>query len=241
MITGKWKITLALALLSASSSVGKTQPQSPEKSSAVGSHQYFPAGAFNGSRSEDGSRAAWYACTLTALKEPSLFELRSTETSEVYRFLWLPSFHDPISVRLAIKPDGSGVVVARSVDRKTGLLVLKMRDKTIPNGTGKLTMDTVNDVGNAQVQDVLRELQDLQFWSLKTTEEAQTPTQEGTASTLQATMVPLPPLDGARWILEGVRGGQYHVVDRWSPKDDEYARLCRFLLTLAKVEEKNLY
>ena len=43
-------------------------------------------------------------------------------------------------------------------------------------------------------------------------------------------------LDGSQWILEGVRGGEYHVVDRWSPKDNSYSQLCKYLLRLGKVE-----
>jgi hypothetical protein len=26
-------------------------------------------------------------------------------------------------------------------------------------------------------------------------------------------------LDGAQWTLEGVKNGDYHIVDRWSPND----------------------
>jgi hypothetical protein len=47
-------------------------------------------------------------------------------------------------------------------------------------------------------------------------------------------------LDGAEWILEGVRGGKYHIVVRWcpdfrddSPQDAAFAGATRFLLELA--------
>lgn len=42
-------------------------------------------------------------------------------------------------------------------------------------------------------------------------------------------------LDGAQWILEGRRGTQYHVVDRWSPKTGAYREFCLSLLRLAAV------
>jgi len=56
-------------------------------------------------------------------------------------------------------------------------------------------------------------------------------------------------VDGARWVLEGVKNGEYHVVDRWSPEaagdkvasSQEFARLCRYFLRLGKVDVKNLY
>lgn len=37
-------------------------------------------------------------------------------------------------------------------------------------------------------------------------------------------------LDGAQWIMEGRKGSQYHVVDRWSPKSGAYRDFCLSLL-----------
>ena len=28
-------------------------------------------------------------------------------------------------------------------------------------------------------------------------------------------------IDGAQWIIEIVRGGRYHIIDRWSPRPDD--------------------
>ena len=43
--------------------------------------------------------------------------------------------------------------------------------------------------------------------------------------------------DGSRWILEGVRSGTYHVIDRWSPTEFQafkpYVELCLSFLQLA--------
>ena len=38
--------------------------------------------------------------------------------------------------------------------------------------------------------------------------------------------------DGAHAVLEGVKGGRYHVVDRWSPHETPYAKLVDFILGL---------
>jgi hypothetical protein len=35
--------------------------------------------------------------------------------------------------------------------------------------------------------------------------------------------------DGAQWIVEGVKDGQYHVVDRWSPEEGPYRKAALFL------------
>src|SRR5262249_54821281 len=76
--------------------------------------RYFPSGAFG--PSPQSFSETWYSSTLRALEEPSLFALRNDPSRRVYRFLWLPSFHRPISVRLTINADGSGSIVTRSVD-----------------------------------------------------------------------------------------------------------------------------
>ena len=39
--------------------------------------------------------------------------------------------------------------------------------------------------------------------------------------------------DGARWVLEGVREGRYHLVDRWTPESGDYQEACLYLLKLS--------
>jgi hypothetical protein len=49
----------------------------------------------------------WFQKYLRAMKEPSLRRLAEKDrTATVYRFLWLPSFHDPISVRFVKSDEG---------------------------------------------------------------------------------------------------------------------------------------
>jgi len=44
-------------------------------------------------------------------------------------------------------------------------------------------------------------------------------------------------VDGAQWIMEGVRYGDYHVVDRWSPQNGEIRSLGLYILRdLAKLK-----
>jgi len=39
--------------------------------------------------------------------------------------------------------------------------------------------------------------------------------------------------DGAQWVLEGVKGGRYHIVDRWSPRSGDYREACLYVLKLS--------
>ena len=49
-------------------------------------------------------------------------------------------------------------------------------------------------------------------------------------------------LDGSQWILEVVRGGEYKIVDRWSPKEGSAMRkIGDWFLATAKWDPKPLY
>jgi hypothetical protein len=145
---------------------------------------------------------------------------------QAYRFPWLPSFSRPISVRLTLNADGTGSIVARSVDRHAGLLT------KVPPDTEKLVVDKTIDVDKAPVQDVLAQLKGVAFWAMPT-EEEQTPL---FGAARQNPTVRVAEADGSRWILEVIRDGEYHIVDKWSPKENSYSQLCRYLLRLGDVE-----
>lgn len=50
-------------------------------------------------------------------------------------------------------------------------------------------------------------------------------------------------VDGARWIVEGVKDNKYHIVDRWSPEYENYRSACLYLLKISglKIKEKDIY
>jgi hypothetical protein len=211
-------------------------------------HPYFPTGVFYSSPIRDNSTAAWYAGALTELSEVSLLDLGSDKTIQVYRLLWLPSLHRPISVRVTINGDGSGSVVTRSTDKHASLIVAKTAKDKPANASGKLVVDVTGKVAEAEVQQVLKQLQSLEYWSMKTEDDTSSYVDE------QGRHFPVLGADGARWLLEGVKKGEYHVVDRRMPEypgsriapTQDYARLCRYLLRLGKVDvvdvkEKDVY
>jgi hypothetical protein len=68
----------------------------------------------------------------------------------------------------------------------------------------------------------LDRVEELKFWSLSTN-PPKNPNVFG--------------VDGAQWILEGVRDEQYHVVDRWSPPSGEVRTLgLAMLIDLARLK-----
>jgi hypothetical protein len=154
-----------------------------------------------------GLKAHWYLRQLQGLHEPSLFALTGKTTREVYRFLWLRTFHHPIAVRMDIQPDG------------TGMLTTKMCSGAGGYSPGKLVQNSNRKLDWTQVKEFLALIEREGFWT------APNPVNDQTGT------------DGSQWIIEGVKGGNYHVIDRWSPKQGPAHDLGLFLaFDLAKID-----
>ncbi|HMJ07490.1 MAG TPA: hypothetical protein VK468_00700, partial [Pyrinomonadaceae bacterium] len=62
---------------------------------------YFPVGAFNeGWEHSDSGANNWYGRFLKVMGEKPLLRSSNDDADEVYRFLWLRTFHHPVSVRI---------------------------------------------------------------------------------------------------------------------------------------------
>lgn len=161
--------------------------------------QYFPPHAFC-RKGETEHCERWYAPHLQAMGEPSLWELSTSQSIESYRFLWLRTFNRPVSARLTIANDGSGQLSIKVLSGSGGYK------------PGHLIQNQTIEVSKDSVDHFLQLLDKAVFWSAPTEEE------NGTVG-----------CDGAQWIMEAAKVGQYHVVDRWSPDDGPYRRAAVFL------------
>lgn len=157
---------------------------------------YFPPKAFDDDTRSDQFAADWYSHVLECLREPSIWELSKNPSNETYRFLWLRTFDHPISVRLEVKPDGSGVLSTRIGSGSAGFLS-SMKDVIESNS---------RTLKSEEVQSLLREVTEVDFWSIPSHIQHD---QTGT--------------DGSEWIIEAANGGHYHIVTRWSPYDNPVA------------------
>jgi hypothetical protein len=167
---------------------------------------YFPVGVFS------------WECPSSELREmdePSLWEVSQKSKREVYRFLWLRTFHQPIAVRLTINPDGSGDLVAKLMGGKGGY------------DTGLLASNEQSHLPPVEARSFIEKLMKADFWTLSPTRF-----QDSYGR------------DGAMWIVEGTKNGTYHVVARWSPRDGPYRDACLYLaLALArlKIPDREIY
>jgi hypothetical protein len=167
--------------------------------------QYFPKSLF------DKFVVGWYTSHLTAMNEPSLFQMIPNRDAHSYRFLWLRSFHRPIAIRLDIGKRAGGILTVKELSGAGGY------------DPGMLRLKTIVPMTAAEVSSFLSAVSDIGFWNLPTRE----PNLGG--------------LDGAQWVLEGVHAGQYHVVDRWTPREGPYRELCLKLLAASKLVVDDVY
>ena len=189
-------------------------------SGALSAQQYFPPGVLDKNPRWDQLITNWYSSHLKALREPSLWELsRQDPKAEAYRFLWLRSFHHPIAVRLVVRADGSGWINLRETRGEGGDV----------SGGGGINRYGVSWLRKSLTQSFLVEVQNADFWNLPTFLDPDPN---------------IAHLDGAQWIVEGVRNGEYHVVDWWSPQAGDPVRAIGLLalkLGRFKIRASEIY
>jgi hypothetical protein len=83
---------------------------------------------------------------------------------------------------------------------------------------GKLISDRVHPVTKEKWAEFTGFLEEICYWELPTEDDDLVGT------------------DGAQWILEGMREGRYHIVDRWTPESGRYREVCLYLLKLSRLK-----
>jgi len=172
-----------------------------------GRGQDFPKGVLGDTPDSDQFKARWYSNDLHALQEPSLLTLAKHPSAEAYRFLWLRTFHHPVAIRIDIRSDGTAVLIQKTASGASGF------------NAGALFESSARLLSREQTQALLARLNNAGFWDLPSQVHDQTGT------------------DGSQWVIEGVKEGKYHLVDRWSPHiGPVYGLGIYFLTDLAKMD-----
>lgn len=183
--------------------------------------EYFPDGAF--SLKPDGHcfKVRWYSKHLAAMNEPSLLDPLDENVRSLYRFLWLRTFQEPISIRLVIHADGTGVLNAVMLDGAGGYdpgdVQARLRT-TLTASTVDRFLDRLNtsDFWNRTIDD-----RHLGYWQLTEHSEWMRTRVIG--------------YDGAQWILEGREADRYNIFEQWSPRSGPFRDLCLKLVRLSGI------
>jgi hypothetical protein len=181
---------------------------------SVAQGQYFPKLALDSHPRGDEFKQAWYSGELRALREPSLLPLTKIPSKECYRFLWLRTFNHPIAIRFTPKSDGTSVLIVKVANGWAGF------------HPGVLSENSSVILTREQTQGFLTLLDKVDFWHVVNPVDDQTGT------------------DGSQWIIEGVKGGRFHVVDRWTPRNGpvrELGLMLAFDLAHLNIPKNEVY
>lgn len=158
--------------------------------------------------------ATYYDKHLTAMREPLLSKLAEVDrTATVYRFVWLPSFHNPIAVRFVKSADGA-VVHAVRLDSQGGY------------EPGNILRRKSAKLNPAHWQRIANALAKAKFWTLPTSQRPPF----GRLTT-----------DGDLLVVEGASEGKYHIVIRHSPPGGNFVDLCRAMLFMSGIDVRQLW
>jgi len=139
------RIALSIALLLTSSQLMGQRRSAPASQSFCRS-----ADSVFFRDTELADREDWYGKHLRAMHEPALCAMPGVE---VYRFLWLRTFHNPIAVRIQ-RSDDHYVLVGKELSGAGGY------------EPGELVRDTTIDLSSEQVVQLKRLIDQSGYWSM---------------------------------------------------------------------------
>jgi len=184
----------------------------------VSAQTYFPPDVLAGTPEASQVAANQYSKFLRSQHEPSLWELAQQDPkAEAYRLLWLREFDRPASIRFVVKPGGTGWFYRRMTTGKGG---------TQP---GRIVEYGKSWSWKSRTASFLGTIAGAGFWNLPTLVYG-----DGNAI----------PACRSHWILEGIKNGQYHVVDRCSPDQTDPVRVIGMRvmkLGNLRVHGRNVY
>ncbi len=152
----------------------------------------------------------WFSKQLNGLGEPIISEKYKNET---YRFTWLRTFHNPISVR-----------IEKRIDKY--FLTLKRTNGAGGYEPGKLINNEEFQISDEEWNNIKMKIYNINFWKIPTIE-----------------MSNFIVADGAIWILEANKEKSYKMVYRNSASKSEVKEICKYLLKLSKlkIRKKKIY
>ena len=166
----------------------------------------------------DYLRHAPFRRYLPAMKEPDLWRLAAKDpTATVYRFVWMPSFHDTVSARFVKTEQGAILEAVRlrvPDDFKPGGVVVERRSVRLKP---------------AHWERIARHVEKARFWTMPNRPRHPTLPPDGSIA------------DGDWLFVEGVREGRYHVVWAHSFPGGNFVDLCQAMLFMSGIDLKKIW
>jgi hypothetical protein len=152
-----------------------------------------------------------YAKHLVALKEPSLWELSQRDP------------HAEAYRFLYLRSFDNPIAIRLIVTRDGGRLISKQTSGQGGFEPGHLILNRESRLSKEATAWFLAEVKHARFWAV--------PTRDGSRVVL----------DGAQWIIEGIKEGRYHIIDRSSPDPKDPAHILGVALLINLARFRLLY
>lgn len=153
-----------------------------------------------------------YRKTLGIFHEPQIVPA-SPSRVEAYRVFIVPTFRNPISIRVE-KTAAGYFVMGKRLSGQGGYK------------WGHLDRQTRRRVSQREWQELLDLLTAASFWSMPTQDEEYKPNEKGEVTIC---------LDGTDWYLEGLKGGTYQAMARYCPESKAFKAVGIYMLKLSKL------
>lgn len=220
-------IILSITLLVTSYLCTSNRPEPSSKDTPLA--DLTVANYFHPSACLTNSDGAYICDSLKSLEERPLFERAGK--GEAYRFIWIHSFCPPVSVTLYCNQGnpGSAVLTKSQIDKDYDP---QKRLRTGGVTHGEIVVDASETAG------LLKNVDAEKFWQIDRFDNYTRPPLYDFEVFGRRISYPDGECykDGVLWIMEGYKNGQYRIVQRQSPdEDDAITKLGRMLLNQAKI------
>ena len=141
--------------------------------------------------------------------------------AEIYRITIIPTFYNPIKIRVE-KHKNHYILIAKRLSGQGGY------------DAGILKTEKRRSLNSQEWNRLLDLLKEANYWELPYLEKEPEPNEKG-----QLTIC----LDGAEWVIEGVKSGKYQAVNRECPEVKSFQAIGLYLVNISglKVKEFELY
>ena len=107
-------------------------------------------------------------------------------------------------------------------DQNNAIIYIKETDRKGGSDPDKIKIDAIERISTNSIKQTKNKFTYFKFWALSVTEESLG-------------------FDGAYWIVEGLSRGNYHIVERWSPKKGSIKEIGLHFLEISGLDVKEIH
>lgn len=188
----------------------------------------------------------WFSSALFSAKEPILYNYYLGH--DIYRFLWLRSFHRPVVISIH-KDNDKFWLTTKELNKQPDFMiprVINKKIKFIPPGSfskGELDTTQLEETEKHNTESIINADRKAEIILIQTKNLSEKEWIDFEYLLNNCSFWTLKPcivnngLDGSEWIIEAHLKNKYWFVDRWSPQDN-YRKAGEYLIKKCGLNER---